>query len=364
MTEVTNARPDLDGNRKLGDRWMFQAMRRLVQRAFQEDKIQNLTKLLHPEEQCRLEIQAELADTQEQLARAVVTAARVTEELSALRQRLAQAVDLPLPVYLSSDFWPSAQPWCGPSPHPVVVCSIPKAGTYFVAGLLHQLGCEPTDLHLASEHLTDYRGLSREVARSTDYLNHIVALPLPKALALIRPGQFAVGHLECTEEIRRLLQPFKKIFVFRDLRDALVSYMRFLADTQRGGARTLELKDLPDGPSKMLRFLESSEHVFVDATRSILDWRHTAEVFPIRFETLYGDQGPAAQEQLVIELHQFLELQNEVGPPRQILDEVIGSPTMTWSGARSNRMLYWDDHVEERFRQFGGHEMNARLGYR
>ncbi len=42
---------------------------------------------------------------------------------------LSNAAGLPLPVYLSEELVPSASPVRGPLPHPVVVCSLHKAGT-------------------------------------------------------------------------------------------------------------------------------------------------------------------------------------------------------------------------------------------
>src|SRR4051812_17388971 len=59
------------------------------------------------------------------------------------------AAGLPLPVYLTAAGVPSAQPTHGTIPHRVMVCSLPKAGTYLVGEVVRRLGAVATGFHFA-----------------------------------------------------------------------------------------------------------------------------------------------------------------------------------------------------------------------
>lgn len=266
------------------------------------------------------------------------------------------------PVYFIDGITPSAAPALGRSPYPIVVCTIPKSGTYLFSELLERLGCVPSRLHLSRHSLTDYRFASLRDARE-DYERFQVEVSLEKAVKLLLAGQFAVGHLACTDDVRECLRPTKKVFTYRDLRDGLVSYMRFLASTGRGGDRTAQWKDMPPGPDQTLSFLDHAGHEFFGQALPLLGWGDDAEVLKLSFESIYGDYGPAEQQQAVDRLRSFLELPGTAGDAA-LVQSILGKPTITWSGGRASREIYWNDEVERRFRESGGAEANVRLGYR
>ena len=143
----------------------------------------------------------------------------------------------------------------GASPHAIMVCSIPKSGTYMVGELLRLMACKPTMMHIWQTGFSDYR-FATQRERREQHERFSVSLPVEQTLKLILPGQFALSHLECTELMRDQLRPFKCIFVYRDLRDASVSYMRFYAATGRGGEQTQHIQRLPDGPERMLQYFD------------------------------------------------------------------------------------------------------------
>lgn len=279
-----------------------------------------------------------------------------------LYHQLAPAAGLPLPVYLTDDLRPAAQPTPGASPHRVVVCSIPKAGTYLVDRLLELLGCVPTRLHHSSAILTDYRFATVREARE-NYERLLIDIPLDRAVPLMLPGQFGVGHLECSDYVREVLSSVKKIFVFRDLRDGVVSFLRFLAATGRGGDATRTWKDLPAGPEKTLHFLDVAGQDYFNMTLPMIDWLDQPDVFCISFETLYGDAGADEQRALIERLHGFLDLPGDLPDINALCSSLIGAPTMTFSGGRVSYQSYWNEEVERRFAAFGGAQANLRLGY-
>lgn len=312
---------------------------------------------------CRAATLAELPAAKASLDAARAKHFELEHRLADLDSRLAPAAKARFPVYFIDDITPSAAPALGRSPHPIVICTIPKSGTYLFSELLDRLGCVPTRLHLSRHSLTDYRFASLRDARE-DYERFQRELHLEDAVGLLRAGQFAVGHLACDDDFRKCLNPVKKIFTYRDLRDGLVSYMRFLASTGRGGDRTAQWKDLPPGSGQTLAFLDHAGQEFFGQSLPLLGWVDDAEVLKLSFESIYGDYGPGEQQQAVDRLHSFLELPGQVADAAALVQSILGKPTITWSGGRARRETYWNDEVERRFCEFGGAEANARLGYR
>jgi hypothetical protein len=323
-----------------------------------DDYEARISALMRQQEDVSRQINEHQLRRQESEARLSAAAAALED----LRQRLAPAAGLPLPVYLTDDLRPAAQLAHGASPHRIVVCSIPKAGTYLVDRLLELLGCVPSRLHLLSSVLTDYRFATMREARE-NWQRLLFDVSLDRAVELMLPGQFSVGHLECSDHVRRVLSSVKKLFVFRDLRDGVVSFLRFLASTGRGGEATRAWKDLPPGTDQMLRFLDAAGQDYFNMTLPMIDWFDQPDVFFISFETLYGDSGAEEQRSLIGRLHSFLDLPGDVPDIDTLRGSLIGAPTMTWSGGRVSRDAYWNDEVERRFEAFGGVEASRRLGY-
>ncbi len=307
----------------------------------------------------------EMEAVRDRLLTAEEELAAVRDELARARQRfdaLEPLAGRSFPIYFTQDGYPTVHLQAGASPHRIVVCSIPKAGTYLVAELLTRLGCVSTKLHLSSLVLSDYRSATVREMRE-EFARFTVQLDVPDVLRLMLPGQFAVGHLHCTNEIRASLQAGKNLFLYRNLRDALVSFIRFVADTGRGGEAAESWRHKPDGAEKMLLAVDQLGQTFFDTAVPMLDWVGEQSVLSVKFEALYGDNGTNAQQQLVEQVHDFLDLTTPLGDVQVLFRDLIGAPTKTWSGKRSNWQTFWNDEVEERFRSLGGHQANARLGY-
>ena len=55
------------------------------------------------------------------------------------------------------------------------------------------------------------------------------------------------------------------------------------------------------------------------------------------------------QAELIERLHTFLDLPGALPDTKAIVDSLIGADTVTWSGRRSRREIYWNAEVEARF---------------
>jgi hypothetical protein len=273
--------------------------------------------------------------------------------------RLASSSQPSLPLHRLANASLSFMPTTGVHPTRVAVVSLPKAGTYLMAEVLTALGWVNTHVHAWAFGLHDYRDLSiRQII--TDYLAHHVALPIDASAPLVQPGQFWVGHFEVAL-CREALRDFLKVFMIRDLRFALVSYMRWLSNPGRGGAAADAWRQLPDTQEKFLPFFESHGRQYVGWCREIVGWLDVPEACLIRFEDITGLGGEAKMTAAMSALASRLGATDAtVG---QAIRQSLGQATKTYSGRYSTLEGIWSTRIEDAFAAAGGRELNALLGY-
>jgi hypothetical protein len=266
------------------------------------------------------------------------------------------------PVYFLADGTPAAMPDRGPCPTPVFITSVPKAGTYLTAEVLRRLGVHATNLHTDVGYVSDLR--FRDPRKSM--LQYAVPLPVEATLRLVAPGQFAVGHLPPDDRCLAALAGFRVLVVCRELRQAFISLVRFLATNDPLDADLARrLNDLPDGPARVLLALDSAvtRDWYLPLCRAMAGWLTQREALLVRFETLAGDDGPDAQEGLVCRIAEYLGLPTSREEGRAAGRESLNQPTLTFSGRRSSLDTYWNDAVEARFQVAGGPDINRLFGY-
>ena len=242
----------------------------------------------------------------------------------------------------------------------VLVCSVPKSGTYFLGQILARLGMRDTKLHIHLRSYTDYNDVDLETARKkASELS--VAEPIEKSLQRIRSGEFVVGHLPVNTA--HLLHDFEIIFIYRNVRDILVSFCRWIAETGRwpdDGA----WRQLPDGPDRLLGFLRNHHaklRKMIDASAA---WRAQPRITQVSFEELMGDHGaPAAVEAMRriarASAHDGLRDGELLG----LIEQAKGTETITRSAGRSIRATFWNEAVEREFVRRGFAAINTRLGF-
>lgn len=241
----------------------------------------------------------------------------------------------------------------------VFLVSIPKAGTYLAAEVIAALGVHASRLHVDDGWVSDFR----KYRKGTKMWKYQFEMPVEDALALVQPGQFAVGHLPCNESIQRALDGFSLVFIFRELRYAFMSWGRFVMAEDMDEGVADAARTIPDGPERVHWVLNLKSSAWLASTcREMVAWRRTPGVLPIRFEDLVGDNGLDAQDRVIDALARHLGLPFHEDA-RRAARACVGTDTLTWSGSRSGLDSHWDARLEDWFRSVGGPELNISLGY-
>ncbi len=244
-----------------------------------------------------------------------------------------------------------------------MICSVPKSGTYLLSEILSNLGIRKSNWHVSKEELSDYSSGSRDDQRSHPEEFRVVR-PFYSSIAMLPPHSHLVSHLPCEPEVKTVCaqEGVKVFFLYRDLRDCAVSYMRFLADTGRDRSAESDWVHVEDGPRRFLAFLKTYNWLFRFAA-TLAPWQEEVDVLPVQFEVLACDEGVARQMALLKQICIHLDLDASAIDLRAVFRRSFKAPTLTWSGRRTDRSFYWSREVEKEFEALGGAEINAALGY-
>jgi hypothetical protein len=264
-----------------------------------------------------------------------------------------------IPVFLNAAGEVCLRREAGAGAAPVITVSVPKSGTYLFAEVLAALGVQKLDIHLDLLGFMDLRYCSTEFAIGHD-TEAFVQVPSERVLPIIRPGQFAVSHLHCTPEIEARLAGFKVLFTCRDMRDVLVSIMRYVAKQRTVGNKEDEgWERLPTGPDKMEKFLGRYGEHYMTYIAKMRDWAVRPGVLGITFEEIQGDFGRDRQLACVRRMAEFLGLERTDTELDGALRKSLGKETITFSGQRTTRDDVWSDRVEDYFVKHGGEDLQA-----
>lgn len=244
----------------------------------------------------------------------------------------------------------------------VIVCSIPKSGTYLVAEIVKQLGFRATNLHLGTHEFADYGAADLETGRRNPG-QLIVSELIESSINRVRDGEFAVGHLPI--ETAPLLSGFRVVFVCRNVRDVLISFCRWIAATGRdpdGG----NWRELQDGPDKLLGFLERRGEDMYKIVSLAQDWHSTNQMptWEVTFEELMGDFGKSKTISAMRRIADATDRRYSDADLLWVLQKAKSADTLTRSTGRTNRRRWWNRAVEREYRRRGFFEINKRLGYK
>jgi len=283
------------------------------------------------------------------------------KELLRIKEQFEPFRGMSFPLYISESLEPLAWPKTNKLiKNKAIIISIPKAGTYLAAELLTNIGIVSAGLHVSLIHLEDYRFYTYNDLANRDEVFRTI--PLYMTSAIIQSGQFIVGHIPYSIEAENMLLNYRRIFVYRNLRDTIVTTYRGDTTDKRGTPEMRSILAIENQSKRMSKYLEIfGESLFKDI-KDIAQWSKR-DVFKLQFETLMGDFGKEKQHECMKDLCTYLGTETSPDDIANVLSRTIGKRTLTYSGNRSKVEDYWNEEVERWFRKLGGVELNKLLGY-
>ncbi len=241
----------------------------------------------------------------------------------------------------------------------IAILTIPKSGTYLLSKILSKVGFEEVQINAQNYSIMDYRWTTMD-----DPLNLPYHIQLEISSKMILPGQILTGHIECNDYSKNHLKDFKKVFVYRNLRDGLVSLMRHAENWGNNVYERKMLQNIDLKPKKMIKFLDTYKMTeFLKTLQNRLKWINDSSTFHISFEEILGDLGKEIQHEKLFQLFEFVDVDIHHKNIDDILNQVINSKTLTWSGKRSNYLDYWNSEVESKFCELELDKINSTLGF-
>jgi len=286
------------------------------------------------------------------------------QKYESLRNKLANLSEKGLTFYYDQNHGPSFELNKGKNQNKVLICSIPKCGTYFAAEILKNRGFVDTNVQLWQDFIHDYRGQTIENKRA-DILPKQIDICLSESLELIQPGQFSLGHFPYSPENKKLFESFKVIYVYRNLRNSCVSMMRFADELKPESHWFLkgDWQQHQDKKIKFLEFLKIHGERYFNWINPITEWFNKPYLLSVSYENLSGTNGISPQNTIHSKLNDFLGLEDKNLLNGFCDSTAINTKTMTSTGQPSHWENYWSDETESVFKKLGFYDLNKSLGY-
>jgi hypothetical protein len=233
----------------------------------------------------------------------------------------------------------------------IFVNSVPKSGTHLARSLLWRLpGVMFSGVHVRKNEVARQR--SPDWAGDATYALERFdpdAGRLTGVLSRINDGQVFTAHLPFRQTLLSVLQAYgcRSIFLIRDPRDVIVSYVAYVCSNRRHHAHRRYLERFRDRKRQMLALLEGcatdeygpGEDSLGVWYRQFLPWLAAPGVLVVRFESLVGPRGNG-------------DLDEQIQTTRRIADHV-GHPLTREQAERVARKMWSTNSVTFRRGRIG-----------
>ncbi len=254
----------------------------------------------------------------------------------------------------------------------LIVNSIPKSGTYLVSLFLREIGLSDSYHHLRNNCYWNFKTAPMQSVIA-DPDQYKINITLDKSLRLLNDNDFAVAHLNHSESTKETLKLFNilQFFLVRNIRDTLVSHMRFLEDFRRISRPASWVKE-HNKQKKFFGYLNTIGTSYINGILKQIKWVNENNVLIVKYEMLVGDYGESQQVSIIHKMLTALNNSNSYQSPTVksathalsiLKNNVLGKPTRTYSGSRSYSDDFWSEDSEMFFREHHGYNLNQTLGY-
>jgi len=275
---------------------------------------------------------------------------------------------------LASLFLPSNYPFNkfsfnqGYSHNTIIGNAIPKSGTYLLESLLREIsGCN--SLSSASDNRTHILLHSYQTIKPDSILFEY-PLHATRTFSKLFPGQSCAAHIPYDARVAQFFEAnknYKHIFMYRDIRDVLVSYVNFVTNSPNFAQHraTKRQQQVYKSINEDQRFLDAMERMPPHFFKQFSIWLFDENTLSISFESLYNELvnlDDSKDDSIVNNIRSFLGVDNS---DISISKNVLGRGH-TSSGNKDKFGQYKDKlsiNIKEEYCRRGYPEVNSLFGY-
>jgi hypothetical protein len=245
----------------------------------------------------------------------------------------------------------------------LLINSVPKSGTYLIARYLDVLGAPCSGLHLRSKFFWDFKDKDLdEVIRDPDQFKQVD--PLENSIPRIGLGEYFLAHLEYNTGVEALLEQHsvRHIFLYRKIRDVLVSHFRFICDERRTKQQPWLDRSLPKA-KQFTVYLKRTGLAYMEQIKLQAAWIHRESALSLNFESLMGDSGRERQTSYLSMVADAAGIDVPSTDCVTLFErQCLGATTRTYSGKRSSQADVWSKESEDLFIESGGQSLEQAFG--
>lgn len=242
---------------------------------------------------------------------------------------------------------------------PILLTTIPKAGTYFFAEVLAEIGATNRHLHVARNHAENLLLCDEEVNRLTPSKAKI-PLELSQALYTVQGGEFVFGHIAKPLLDQFFLDRFNIIYAHRDKKAAMQAEFYWFREVREDMLyKFAQYNDL--SPEKhFIKYLEMFGNSRIRLFKFLDLWLEDNNVISIDFDKFRADHDYAAESIFALAEHVGMPVSHDRA--KEILESCLNKPTKT-KVKRDRSVNLWTDEAEELYQKLLGKQKFYDLVY-
>ena len=225
---------------------------------------------------------------------------------------------------------------------PVLLTSMPKAGTYFFAEILSEIGLENRYLHVARYHAENLLLVDDEINRTSPSKAKI-PLKLEQALYTVQGGEFVFGHIAKPLLSRFFLKRFKILYLYRNPKEALEAEFYWFREIRKDMAEKFSKFSHLSPEKHFIEYLKLFGHSRIRLFKFLDLWKKDTNVLSIDFDKFRADRDYALASILSIAKH--IEIDCNEGRCGEILEKAFSKETKTKT-KRDHSVKLWTPEAE------------------
>ena len=225
---------------------------------------------------------------------------------------------------------------------PILLTTIPKAGTYFFGEVLSEIGAKNRHLHLARKHAENLLLCNDEVNKFSPSKAKI-PLELSQALYTVQAGEFVFGHIARPLLNDFALNRFKFIYAHRDHKAAMTSEFYWFREIRQDMHPTSAKYNNLSPEDHFLKYLQLFGAARVRLFRFLDLWKNEPGIFTIDFDQFRSDNTYA--EDIIYKLADYIGMPVSKSRANEILTKCLAKETKT-KVARDHSTDLWTPEAE------------------